>query len=43
MQHNDTGRRFVVVWENLLLDNTIWAPVAQVIRRTIRGYLGLTP
>lgn len=43
MEHNDTGRRFVVVWENLLLDNTIWTPVAQVIRRTIRGYLGLTP
>jgi len=43
LQHNATGRRFVVVWQNLLLDNTVWAPVAQVIRRTIRGYLGLTP
>ena len=43
LQHNATGRRFVVVWANLLLDDTIWAPVAQVIRRTIRGYLGLTP
>jgi len=43
LRHNDTGRRFVVVWQNLLLDDTVWAPVAQVIRRTVRGYLGLTP
>lgn len=43
LQHNATGRRFVVVWANLVLDATVWAPVAQVVRRTILGYLGLAP